>query len=186
MQTRVDGNTSGAPAYINTWLRKTTAFAALLLACLSLPAIAAAPYTGRVVAISDGDTLTVLDADRREHRVRLAGIDAPERRQAWGDRARQFLGERVFQRTVRIEVSKRDRYGREVGKVLLDGNDINLELLRVGLAWHYRAYGQEQPPEERARYAATEQQARERRQGLWSDIAPVPPWEFRQKGRSGG
>ena len=169
---------------MKTWFLRTAALAAFVLACLCAPAIAAT-YTARVIAISDGDTLTVLDADRRQHKVRLAGIDAPERHQAWGERARQFLGERVFQRTVRIEVSKMDRYGREIGKVLLDGNDINLELLRAGLAWHYQAYEREQPPDERARYANTEQQARERRQGLWSDPAPVAPWDFRQRQRRG-
>lgn len=138
-----------------------------------------------MVGISDGDTLTVLDAEQRQRKIRLSGIDAPEKRQAWGQRAQQFLGERVFQRVVRIEVSKKDRYGREIGKIQLDGEDINLELVRAGLAWHYRAYEREQSGEERELYAQAEQQARERGQGLWSDAHPVAPWDFRRRERSG-
>lgn len=184
MQTSVGWDAAGLGLRALKWLRSTAALAALVLAGLGLPAIAAT-YTARVVAIADGDTLTVLDAERRQHKIRLAGIDAPEKRQAWGQRAQQFLGERVFQRVVRIEVSKKDRYGREVGTVWLEGEDINLELLRAGLAWHYRAYEREQPPEDRARYADAEQQARERRQGLWSDAHPLAPWEFRRRARPG-
>ena len=183
MQTRVGGNLPGIPVRTLSlsWL---IGVAALLLTCLSPPAIAAT-YTGRVVGIADGDTLTVLDAAQRQHKIRLAGIDAPEKHQAWGQRAQQFLGERVFQRVVRVEVSKKDRYGREIGKVLLDGEDINLALVRAGLAWHYRAYEREQPPQERGQYAEAELRARERRQGLWSDAHPVAPWDFRRLGRSG-
>jgi endonuclease YncB( thermonuclease family) len=184
MQSSIRWDAADLPVRVQKWLRKTAALAALLLACLCLPAIAGT-YTGRVVGISDGDTLTVLDAEQRQRKIRLAGIDAPEKRQAWGQRAHQFLGERVFQRVVRIEVSKKDRYGREIGRVLLDGEDINLELVRAGLAWHYRAYAREQPPEERGLYAEAEQQAREHRQGLWSDAHPVAPWDFRRRGRPG-
>nr|WP_298419658.1 thermonuclease family protein [Hylemonella sp.] len=184
MQTSIRWDAAEIPLRVQTWFRKTAALAALLLACLCPPALSAT-YTGRVVAISDGDTLTVLDAKQRQHKIRLAGIDAPEKRQAWGQRAQQFLGERVFQRVVRVEVSKTDRYGREIGKVLLDGDDINLELVRAGLAWHYRAYEREQPADEREQYAEAEQRARERRQGLWSDTQPVAPWDFRRRGRSG-
>lgn len=178
MQTRVGGNAPGIPVRMLS-LRRVIGAVALLLAGLCLPAIAGT-YTGRVIGISDGDTLTVLDAEQRQHKIRLAAIDAPEKRQAWGQRAHQFLGERVFQRVVRIEVSKKDRYGREIGKVLLDGEDINLALLRSGLAWHYRAYEREQSSEERALYAQTEQQAREHRLGLWRDAHPVAPWDFRK------
>lgn len=160
---------------VRAWCRRGV----VLAACLCLPATAAT-YTARVIAIADGDTLTVLDAGNTQHKIRLAGIDAPEKRQAWGDRARQFLGARVHQRMVQIEVDKKDRYGREVGKVLLDGEDINLELLRSGLAWHYKAYEREQPPGERASYADAERQARARRLGLWRDAQPQAPWDYRK------
>ena len=169
----------GIPVRMKKWFSRTAALAVFLLACLCLPA-SATTYSARVIAISDGDTLTVLDADHTQHKIRLAGIDAPEKRQAWGERARQFLGERVHRRLVQIEVGKKDRYGREVGKVLLDGEDINLELLRSGLAWHYRAYEREQAPLDRASYADAERAARARRLGLWSDAHPVAPWDFRR------
>jgi endonuclease YncB( thermonuclease family) len=86
----------------------------------------------------------------------------------------------VHQRLVQVEVGKKDRYGREVGRVLLDGLDVNLELLRHGLAWHYKAYEREQPPAERMTYAQAERSARERGVGLWSDARPVAPWDFRK------
>ena len=166
----------------NRWVQRATLWLLGLLLCLSFSATAAT-YTARVIAIADGDTLTVLDASNTQHKIRLAGIDAPEKRQAWGERARQFLGERVHQRLVQIEVGKKDRYGREVGKVMLDGEDINLALVRSGLAWHYRAYEREQPPDERASYAEAERWARSQRQGLWRDAHPVAPWDFRKGSR---
>ena len=179
MQTSVGGYVPGVPVRMNKWFGRAAVFAVFLLAYLYLPATAAT-YTARVIAISDGDTLTVLDAGNTQHKIRLAGIDAPEKRQAWGERARQFLGVRVHQRLVQIEVGKKDRYGREVGKVLLDGQDINLELLKSGLAWHYKAYEREQPPAERMTYAQAERSARARGLGLWGDAHPVAPWDFRK------
>lgn len=179
MQTSIRWNAAGIPVRVQKWFRRT---AVLLLSCLCLPAIAAT-YTGRVVSISDGDTLTVLDAGQRQRKIRLAGIDAPERRQAWGERARQFLGQRVHQRIVRIETGKTDRYGREVGKVWLDGEDVNLALVRAGLAWHYRAYAREQAVQDRLGYARAEQEAREERRGLWSDPEPQAPWDYRAVAR---
>ena len=179
MQTSVGGHVPGIPVHMQKWFGRAAVFAVFLLACLYLPATAAT-YTARVIAIADGDTLTVLDATNTQHKIRLAGIDAPEKRQAWGERARQFLGVRVHQRMVQIKVGKKDRYGREVGKVVLDGEDINLELIRSGLAWHYKAYEREQPPDERASYAQAERSARERGLGLWGDAHPVAPWDFRK------
>ncbi len=182
MQTRVGANAPDLFARKKRWLSRAFVFAVVLLACLCLPVIAAT-YTARVVGISDGDTLTVLDAANTQHKIRLAGIDAPEKQQPWGQRSRRALADRVYDRMVEIEVGKKDRYGREVGKVLLGGEDINLELVRLGLAWHYKAYEREQSPQDRLAYARAEQQARDRRQGLWRDAAAVPPWEFRKAGR---
>lgn len=155
------------------------AVAACLVACVGLSATAGT-YTARVVAISDGDTLTVLDAHRLQHKIRLAGIDAPEKRQPWGERARQSLGELVFERVVEVEIRKKDRYGRAIGRVRVDGVDVNLELLQRGLAWHYKAYEREQPEQERDAYARAEREARAGRQGLWSDARPVAPWDYRR------
>lgn len=139
--------------------------------------------TGRVVAIADGDTLTALDERKVQHKIRLAGIDAPEKRQAYGQRSRQSLADLVFNRVVQVELGKKDRYGRDIGKVMLVGQDINLVLLRQGLAWHYKAYEREQSVEDRVLYAQAEQQARASGLGLWRDARAIPPWEFRQAGR---
>lgn len=136
-------------------------------------------FQGRVVGVSDGDTITVLDSSNKQHKVRLSGIDAPEKSQAYGQRSKQSLSVLVFGKPVDVETTKRDRYGREIGKVLTAGLDVNLEQVRLGLAWHYKAYEREQPPQDRETYNAAEQVARKAREGLWQDPAPVPPWEYR-------
>jgi endonuclease YncB( thermonuclease family) len=133
-----------------------------------------------VVGVTDGDTIIVLDGDKVQHKVRLAGIDAPERRQAFGARAQQALAAAVFRRFVVLDWKKRDRYGRLVAKVNLSDRDVGLELIAAGLAWHFKAYQGEQDPEDRTRYARAEIDARNARVGLWSDPHPTPPWVFRR------
>ncbi len=151
----------------------------LLLVCL--PTLTRANvFQGRVVAIADGDTITVLDAGNSQHRVRLQGIDAPERGQAFGTVSRQNLANLIFNRQVTVEYDKLDRYGRIVGKVLVDGRDICLEQIRAGLAWHYKQYENEQSPEDRRLYAEAEREARAARRELWRDESPTPPWDFRR------
>lgn len=137
---------------------------------------------GKVIGVSDGDTISVLNAAKQVHRVRLAGIDAPERRQAFGERARQALSSLVFGKEVRVVWKKSDRYDRLVGVVWLGDEDANLRLISMGLAWHYKAYQDEQSFSDRLRYAASENAARKARSGLWSDPNPIPPWEFRKLG----
>lgn len=154
----------------------------LLLALLA-PAVWAEVLVGRVIAVADGDTVTVLDASRQQHRIRLVGIDAPERGQAFGNRARQHLADRVFQREVQVEYDKRDRYGRILGKIVLDGEDINLMMVRDGMAWHYRQFQRDQRPADRTLYADAEREARAAGRGLWADAHPQPPWEFRRQNR---
>ncbi|MGB8435359.1 MAG: thermonuclease family protein [Burkholderiales bacterium] len=129
------------------------------------PALAAEPWTidGRVVGVSDGDTITILDLDKRQHKIRFNGIDAPEKKQPFGNRSRQILASLIFDRNVRAECHKRDRYGREICKILDDSRDIGLEQIRAGLAWWYRAYAKEQSPDDRERYEQAEQEARARR-----------------------
>lgn len=158
-------------------------FGLLLLLALSAPAVWAEVLVGRVIAVADGDTVTVLDASRQQHRIRLVGIDAPERGQAFGNRARQHLADRVFQREVQVEYDKRDRYGRILGKIVLDGEDINLMMVRDGMAWHYRQFQRDQRPADRALYADAEREARAAGRGLWADAHPQPPWEFRRQNR---
>ena len=138
-------------------------------------------FQGRVVGVQDGDTITVLDSSNHNHTIRLQGIDAPEKGQAFGTRSGQNLSELVFDRVVTIEWSKHDRYGRIVGKVMLDGRDICLEQIRVGMAWHYKYYQDEQTLEDQKRYAETEDSARSAKIGLWIDPDPTPPWDFRYR-----
>lgn len=143
----------------------------------------AAIIEGRVVGVADGDTLTVLDSSNTQHKIRLAGIDAPEKKQAFGARSKQSLSDLVFDRQVIVQSDKRDRYGREVGTVLVDGKDANLEQVTRGFAWHYKAYEREQSTDDRKLYDFAEQQARAGRRGLWADVDPVPPWDFRHSKR---
>jgi endonuclease YncB( thermonuclease family) len=152
------------------------------LACLLL-ALACAAYaetvTGRVVGVADGDTITVLDADKVQHKIRLAGIDAPEKKQAFGNRSKESLSDMVFDKTVNVETEKRDRYGRQIGKVLVNGQDVNLVQVERGMAWFYRQYQREQSPNDRKLYEAAEDAARAGKRGLWRDADPMPPWDFR-------
>lgn len=134
---------------------------------------------GRVVGVADGDTITVLDADKVQHKIRLTGIDAPEKKQPFGNRSKQNLSDMVFSKSVTVETDKRDRYGRELGKVLADGKDANLEQVRSGLAWHYKQYEREQSAADRQTYADAENEAKAARRGLWADAEPVPPWKWR-------
>jgi len=134
---------------------------------------------GRVVGVSDGDTITVLDAAKRQHKVRLAGIDAPEKGQAFGNASKENLSKLVFDRQVTADCYKRDQYGREICRVFRGGTDIPLEQLRAGLAWHYARFANEQRPDERAAYVDAEASAKASRRGLWSDKAPQAPWEWR-------
>ena len=144
------------------------------------PAVFAAKLTGRVVHVADGDTVTVLDTSNMQHKIRVAGIDAPERRQPYGQISRKHLSVLVGGKSVIIEWHKRDRYGRVVGKILLDGRDVGLEQIRAGLAWHYKRYEREQSPEDRRSYAEAELAAKSGRIGLWRELDPMPPWQFRR------
>ncbi|MFI5446201.1 thermonuclease family protein [Polaromonas sp. UC242_47] len=142
----------------------------------------AATLQGTVVGISDGDTITVLDASKTSHKIRLSGIDAPEKKQAFGNISKQSLSDMVYERTVTVEYTKEDRYGRKLGKVLVNGVDANLVQVRMGLAWHYKKYQKEQPPEDRLEYTRAEAKAKEAGRGLWRDGQAVPPWDWRKLG----
>jgi endonuclease YncB( thermonuclease family) len=135
--------------------------------------------SGKVVKIADGDTITILDAQNVQHKIRLQGIDAPEHRQDFGEVSRENLAGLVFGKYVTIDYEKVDQYGRLVGKVWVDGNDECLEQVKAGLAWHYKEYEKEQTPDDRQLYANAEQEARAQERGLWKDPHPTPPWDFR-------
>ncbi|MCX9158142.1 thermonuclease family protein [Niveibacterium sp. 24ML] len=159
------------------------ALPALLSILVAGSAGAQTVLVGRVVGVHDGDTITVLSADQVQHKIRLAGIDAPELGQPWGQNARRTLSGLVFGQQVEVLTSKRDRYQREVGKVLRAGKDINLAVLDAGMAWWYREYAKEQAPSDRAAYARAEADAAGDQRGFWADRDPVPPWEWRRAKR---
>ncbi|MDP1740981.1 thermonuclease family protein [Polaromonas sp.] len=135
---------------------------------------------GRVVGVTDGDTLTVKDASDQQFKIRLSGIDAPEKGQPFGNLAKESLSEMVFNKQVVVESSKEDRYRRKVGKVQHEGTDVNLEQVKKGMAWHYIAYANEQAPADREAYANAEAEAKSQRRGLWREKMPSAPWEVRR------
>ena len=149
-----------------------------LLACLSARADT---FVGEVIGLSDGDTITVLDASNVRHKIRLAGIDAPESKQAFGNVSKQHLAELVFRKHVTVEGQKLDRFGRTVGKVYLGELDVCLEQIRAGLAWWFEKYQSDQTVEDRLSYREAESIARARRIGLWADPDPIAPWGFRHR-----
>lgn len=162
------------------------------LGCSPLPGLSET-LTGRVVGVSDGDTITILDVEKNRYKVRLMGIDAPEKKQPFGARSKQHLSYLVYDKLVIIDWTKHDRYGRIVGKIMVAARDacppleqncpkmldVALAQITVGLAWHYKQYAKEQTEEDRERYSFAEDAARAKRAGLWEDNAPVPPWEWR-------
>ena len=150
---------------------------ALVLATWLVGPAVAGEFKGRVVGVTDGDTITVLH-DNRAETVRLVGVDAPEKRQPYGDRARRFAADLAFDHTVTVVTTGRDRNGRVLGEVLLpDGRSLNQELVRAGYAWWFRRYSRD------IRLARLEEEARQGRRGLWATEAPQAPWDYRVSGR---
>jgi endonuclease YncB( thermonuclease family) len=143
----------------------------------------AATLEGHVVGISDGDTITLLDAAKQQHKIRLSGIDAPESHQAFGQKSKASLSALVFNRQVVAQCSKIDKYRREICKILVNGVDINLEQVKAGMAWWYRHYANEQSRQDQETYEAAEFNAKIRRLGLWADKNPTPPWDWRHGNR---
>ncbi len=157
---------------------------AVFAACLSISFGQAAAadsggFSGRVVGVTDGDTVVVLDGNRDRIKVRVAGIDAPEKRQAFGEKSKRALSDCAFGRDADVIGDKRDKYGRTVAKIVADGKDCGLAQITAGLAWHYKKYEREQSSTDRESYATAETAARDSKTGLWEDKAPVPPWEWR-------
>ena len=158
---------------------KTVFLLVLLLTALLSFFVQAQEYMGRVVGVHDGDTITILDAGKRQIKVRLAEIDTPESRQPYGSRAKQELSRLVFGKTVTVKAQDTDRYGRTVGRVYADGLDVNAEMVRRGAAWVYRQYVKDQS------LYTLENQARQDKAGLWGlpEAEQVPPWEWRHARR---
>jgi len=135
---------------------------------------------GVVVGVHDGDTVTLLDETQTQHRIRLRGIDAPESRQPFGTRSKQSLSDLAFRREARAHCAVIDRFGRPVCAVSVGGIDVGLHQISHGMAWHFERFARDQPPHERAAYAAAQRAAQQARRGLWSDPQPVAPWDWRQ------
>jgi endonuclease YncB( thermonuclease family) len=139
--------------------------------------------SGRVVGVADGDTITVLDSTKTQHKIRLAGIDAPEKAQPFGQVSKKHLSNLVFNKDVTLDCGKTDKYRREVCVVMVNGKDANQAQVASGMAWWYRQYQKEQTAQQIAEYDAAEVKARSDKVGLWSDAEPVPPWEWRHRKR---
>lgn len=154
-------------------------FAGLILFALTISAaLAGVEFVGVAVEVIDGDTISIRDDAGNIHRIRLYGIDAPEKRQSYGIVAELYLAIKISGRTLQVMSDGNDRYGRMIGIVTLDGQNINVELVKNGLAWHYRRYA----PKDNL-LAENEHQARIGNIGLWSESQPIPPWNYRKGAR---
>lgn len=158
----------------------------LIITCLIFCATLANAQVivGRVVGVADGDTITVLDALHTQYKIRLAGIDAPEKTQPFGNVSKKSLSDLTYDKVVTVDWHKQDRYGRIVGKVFIDGVDANLEQVKRGLAWFYKKYQNEQPLQDRLDYLHAQEAAEKSKLGLWVDDVPVAPWDFRKQSHS--
>jgi endonuclease YncB( thermonuclease family) len=150
---------------------------------------------GNVVKVADGDTVTIVDERGDKHRIRLGGIDAPEKDQPYGPESTKNLEWLVYDKGVTVEYKKKDRYGRIVGKVLVNPQgdvfclaincirkvDAGLEQIKAGLAWHYKRYQKEQTKKDRKLYSKAERNARRKPVGLWVGKERMPPWQWRRK-----
>ena len=160
------------------WVKLTWSALLLLAGALN-----AATLQGKVIGVADGDTVTLLDDQKNQHKIRLQGIDAPEKAQAFGNKSKQSLHEMVHGKEVFVDVQKKDKYGRSVGKILVNQTDACLEQIKRGMAWHYKQYANEQSPGDRDVYAQAESTARAQSLGLWKDKSPTPPWAFRKQNK---
>jgi micrococcal nuclease len=167
-------NGNRAILYIRGMLKRSFLVVVFLLALVTACNKKETLY--KVVGVKDGDTLVLLSPDNQNITVRLAEVDCPEKNQAFGQAAKQFTSNLCFGKRVQLIVSQKDRYGRTVGQVLLeDGTNVNYEIVKNGYAWQYLAYSKNME------LAGLEQHARENKLGLWQDINPVAPWNFRKE-----
>lgn len=156
-----------------------------LLIILTISETAAAnQLSGKIVGVSDGDTVTLLDQNNQQYKIRLMGIDAPENAQAFGQVSKQSLSELVFNKQVVADCPSTDRYARSLCKIFVGGIDANLAQIERGYAWHYKQYQSDQSPDDRVKYSAAEDTARQTRLAIWSESNPIPPWEYRRGGNT--
>ncbi len=152
-------------------------FITTALLILSFSTFAGEMLEGRVVGVHDGDTVTLLMAGNRQIKVRLAQIDAPELDQAFGQQSKQSLSAMVFNKTIKVEKETKDKYGRTVGTLFVEGIDSNKEQIKLGMAWVYRKYLHDQS------LLSLEEAARQAKVGLWADANPMAPWDYRHGGK---
>ncbi len=160
-------------------LRSQFVKASLVIIFLILAVQSASAWSGKVVKVADGDTITVR-RDRTQIRIRLHGIDTPERKQAFGKKAKQFTARLTSGKTVEVERTDTDKYGRTVALISVGGINVNEALIESGFAWVYRKYCKQAYCRD---WLQLEQHARTVRIGLWRDKNPIPPWEWRKKQR---
>lgn len=157
---------------------------AVYLLCLLLPVLSLADsFRAKVIGVSDGDTVKVLREEggrKFPEKIRLLGIDAPEKKQPFGPQSKESLSRKIFGRDVEVEWRKKDRYGRTLGKIKLGGRDVNLTQVEEGLAWHYDQFRKEEFPGDAELYDAAEIKAREAKLGLWSAASAKAPWEYQR------
>jgi endonuclease YncB( thermonuclease family) len=162
---------------MRNFMRRTVL--ALTINLMFAISVNAQTISGHVVGVSDGDTIKVLTGNHELTVVRLEGIDCPEKKQAFGKRAKEFTSSLVFDRDVMLDSRGHDRYGRTIAEVRLsDGTSVNYALVKNGLAWWYQKYSKD------AKLAGLEQGARRQHLGLWSDASPEAPWDFRHHRRA--
>ena len=147
--------------------------AILLVLAITMASPAAESETWRVVSVHDGDTVRCLDEGNREHKIRLAGIDAPETGQPFGTVSRDHLRQLVLRREVVVHEQGKDKYGRTLARLEVDGQDVGEKMVAAGLAWHYVRFSDDE------QLARAEREARAAGRGLWADREPVPPWDWR-------
>lgn len=162
-------------------LRAISLWPALAYLCIALGILSAQAssaraetFTTKVIAVLDGDTVLVAQSGKRPTKIRLAGIDAPEKAQAFGAKSRQALVELVLNREVRVETVATDKFGRRVAQLIRDGSNVNQQQVRSGMAWEYSYFHRDRE------YAALQREAQQAQLGLWSQPNPIPPWEWRK------
>ena len=146
----------------------------IITALLATISLYAADIKGKVVGVADGDTITVLNTAKKQYKIRLLGIDAPESKQDFGTKSKQYLSSLVFGKEVTVKSTGTDRYKRHLGTVFIGNININLEMVKKGLAWHYKYYSDDKE------LANAELQARASKVGLWSHTSQIAPWDYRK------
>lgn len=148
--------------------------AASLVSLLTPFDVCAQKFAVKVVAISDGDTFTGLNSDNLQLKFRIYGIDAPEKKQAFGNRSKEYLSSLIFGKTVTVDVQSQDGWGRQISYVYTpEGEDVSLIMIKEGMAWHFVKYDSTE------KYSSAEAESRSAKKGLWIDNAPIAPWDYR-------